>query len=140
MGFYGVFGSKIVKQHMDNVYHSVQKTGCNTTENSYADGCLISCCDYPPAGSRDKSYLDPKTIITSAQALQRGLMAESQATYHARLEKVYMTVLYSVLWNWEAVVGYATAMKIKEPGFPATMLATFSVPPRKPRSCPPPMI
>jgi hypothetical protein len=127
VGFYGTTGSRFVRQHLDNMHQSVQMAGCNVTENNYSDGCLNSCCDYPPAGSRDKlhTYLTPTVLIASAQALQRGLTAEHEAIYRARLEKVYMTVLYPVLWNWQAVVEFATAMKINDPGFPAAMSATF---------------
>ena len=37
--------------------------------------------------------------------------------YISRLEKVYMTVLYPILWNWEAVVTAAATAKISNPGF-----------------------
>ena len=78
-------------------------------------------------GSRDKlhTYLNPKALVTSAQALQRGLVAEYQAVYRARLEKVYMTVLCPILWNWQAVNQFAAATKIQEPGFPLSMSAAF---------------
>jgi hypothetical protein len=50
-GFFGADGAQYVRAHMDNVHRSMQAAGCNSTANSYSDGCLNSCCDYPPGES-----------------------------------------------------------------------------------------
>ena len=41
-GFYGADGAQYVRAHMDNVHRSMQAAGCNSTANSYSDGCLNS--------------------------------------------------------------------------------------------------
>ena len=114
-GYYGVHGAVYVRAHLDNMHRSVQSSGCNATENSYADGCLNSCCDYPPAGARDKleTYLNAEALIASAQVLQRGMSATNgTAPYQHRVSKVYFSVLYSILYNWDAVVHAAAASGI----------------------------
>ena len=134
-GFFGADGAQYVRAHMDNVHRSMQAAGCNSTANSYSDGCLNSCCDYPPgesirwavaasrcltqsayvdiaAGPRDKPYLNPRSLILSAQALRRGLAATNGTIFQSRVNKVYFSVLYSILWNWDAVVHEAIALSI----------------------------
>ena len=124
-GYNVVCRAPFVKQHMDNMHRSTQQAGCNMTENSYTDGCLNSCCDYPPAGARDKKYLTPAALLASSEALQRGLAATSdQSVYNLRVQKVYMTVLYPILWNWEAVLKLAVASK-KIHILPPTQAAAF---------------
>ena len=69
----------------------------------------------PTVGARDKlgTYLNPLALITPARALQTGLVEISNGTdYHYRLEKVYFSVLYSILWNWDAVTRAAAAANI----------------------------
>ena len=46
--FYGPVGADYVQRHMQNMHGSIQRAGCNYTADSYSDGCLNSCCDYPP--------------------------------------------------------------------------------------------
>ena len=49
LGYYGPTGAAFVRAHLDNMQRAVQTAGCNSTANSYTDGCLNSCCDYPPS-------------------------------------------------------------------------------------------
>ena len=65
-------------------------------------------------GARDKlgTYLNPQALIRSAQALQRGIAATNGTLFQFRVEKVYFSILYSIIWNWSAVVREAASLNI----------------------------
>lgn len=66
------------------------------------------------AGARDKleTYLNPQALIDSARGLWAGLLATNGTEFYHRLEKVYFSVLYSILWNWHEVTHAASEAKI----------------------------
>ena len=79
-------------------------------------GCLNSCCDYPPTGSRDKlhTYLNPRALITSAQALQVSL--QRKALFSLPLVVCPRSTSVNMLRMSNCSVGWRRARRCIYPG------------------------
>ena len=108
---------------MDTMHAAIDETGYH----------LIACCTPPPAGV-NKPYLTEEALLVSAGAFADALTAlnateragngAETVAYRGRVERASMAILYTCMWRWDELRGFATNLSLAWP-LPPTKDAAF---------------
>ena len=108
---------------MDTMHAAIDETGYH----------LIACCTPPPAGV-NKPYLTEEALLVSAGAFADALTAlnateragngAETVAYRGRVERASMAILYTCMWRWDELRGFAANLSLAWP-LPPTKEAAF---------------
>ena len=91
--YYGEKVAPFVRQYMDVMHGSIADTNYYMRENF----------DHTAA------FLTPIALLSSAEALQRGLnLTDAGSKHHLRVQTAKLAVYYPILLRWDEIHGFAT--------------------------------